>query len=354
MPKIISVVTSLPPHQVSQKQARELACKIFSKGSLNLERLLPVFDHAGIDFRYFSCPIDWFGVDHSPEEKHKIYIESATRLSAEASTEALKQAGLSAADIDYIIYVNTTGLATPSIDSRLINILGLRDTIHRTPIWGLGCAGGAAGMSHAYHYLLGHPGSKVLLVAAELCGLTFIADDYSKSNLVATALFGDGAAAVILAGDGCHEKGTEILATHSRFYPDSLDVMGWNVVSKGLQVVFTRRIPEIVRQHARADLAQFLEGHDLTLDDIGHYIVHPGGVKVIEAYEHALNLSNGQFDLARGILRDYGNMSSVTVLFVLQRFLQNRANGGAGCGNEWALMSALGPGFSSESLLLRV
>ena len=205
-------------------------------------------------------------------------------------------------------------------------------------------------MSHASSYALGHPKAKVLLIATELCGLTFLTEDRSKSNLVATALFADGSAAALVCGDEADGEGLEIVDTRSRLYPDSLDVMGWNIISEGMQVVFARRIPSLVEQYAHDDLTEFLANNDLTLDLIDRFLFHPGGTKVIEAYEKVLGMSNGALDLSREVLRDYGNVSSVTVLMVLCRYLEEY---GFGCGG-YGLVSALGPGFSSESLLLRL
>ncbi len=351
MPKICAASTAVPPYRVAQDQTKEFARKIFGNSRLDTDRLLSVFDNAGIDTRYFSCPIDWFGQSHTLDEKNRIYIESATNLTEQAARQVMEKAETSADQIDYIMYVNTTGLATPSIDARLINRLGLRRDVRRTPVWGLGCAGGAAGISHAYHYLLGHPKDRVLLTSAEMCGLTFIPDDMSKSNLVACALFGEGAAAVLLAGDDVELQGVEILDTASRFYPDSLDVMGWNVVSHGLQVVFAQRIPDIVEANSRADLDEFLGRHRMTLADIDRFIFHPGGIKVVEAYEKALDLTDNQLRQSREILREYGNMSSVTVLFVLERCLAEAER--ESIKGKFGLISALGPGFCSESSLVR-
>lgn len=350
MSKITAIATRVPPYKMSQQKAKEFVSEIFSGNNPDINRLLSVFDNSGIETRYFSCPVDWFKKSHTLSEKNEIYIKSSVSLSQEAALKAFYQAECLPEEIDYIIYVNTTGLATPSIDARLINCLELKNNIRRTPIWGLGCAGGVAGLAHAHHYLCGHPRDKVLLISAELCGLTFLPDDHSKSNLVATALFGEGAAAVLLTGDEVEAEGIGIVDTYSRFYPDSLDVMGWNIVSEGMQVVFAKRIPEIVETNALSDFSEFLNQNHLTLENIQHYIIHPGGKKVIEAYEKALSLSDGQFELARGILRDYGNMSSVTVLFVLESYMrQYGINRG-----ELGIMSALGPGFSSESLLLKL
>jgi alkylresorcinol/alkylpyrone synthase len=279
-----------------------------------------------------------------------VYIREATALTARASRELFEKTGTAPEDIDYIIYINTTGLATPSIDARLINELGLRPNTRRTPIWGLGCAGGVAGLAHAYHYILGHPEAKVLLVAAELCGLTFMPDDPSKSNLVACALFGEGAAAALITGDTGGDGGLEMKATQSAFYPDSLNVMGWHVVSQGLQVVFDKRIPEIVANNSTAELDSLLEQNHLTRKDIARYLYHPGGMKVLDAYIEAYDASEEAFACSRETLRDFGNMSSVTVLFVLERYLrsENKPHGAHG------VISALGPGFCSESILVRL
>ena len=369
-PRLTAVATAVPPVRVDQATAREFARLHFGGRIRNVDRLLPVFDHTGILTRYTSMPIEWFAEPHDLAEKNDAYVESATDLSATAATRALERAGLEPADVDYLLYVNSTGLATPSIDARLINRLGFRRDVRRTPVWGLGCAGGASGLSHAHHHLLGHPEERVLVIATELCTLTWMPNDISKSNLVATALFGDGSGAAVVEGaaarravragdrrraargpangDGVVDAGLEILATRSTFFPDSLDVMGWNVQTTGLQVVFAQRIPDIVEAHAREDARAFLAEHGLDLPDVSAFLLHPGGTKVLAAYERAYGLTDGALDLSREVLRDYGNMSSATVLFVLERYLERRAAGGGGFG----LVSALGPGFSAESLLL--
>ncbi len=349
-PKIVSVTTSVPENRVDQSCAREFAKKIFSSRTTAVERLLSVFDNSQIRTRYFSRPIEWFEQPHSLSEKNQAYIESSSKLCFDAAQELFEKTGTAPDQIDYIIYVNTTGLATPSIDARLINLLGLRPNIRRLPIWGLGCAGGAAGLSQAYHHLLGHPDEKVLLIACELCGLTFLHDDFSKSNLVATALFGEGASAVLLAGAKTNEPGIEILATNSRFFPGSLDVMGWNIIDSGLQVIFAKQIPEIIEKHALSDLSAFLKENYLELSDVSRYLFHPGGARVIEAYQRALGMSNGALSISSDILLNYGNMSSVTVLFVLEEYLKKYGFNN----NSYGLVSALGPGFSSESLLLKL
>lgn len=347
MPRLVAVTTAVPPYRVDQSEARSFARVLFGDHFPDLDRLMPLFDNAGIRRRYFSRPLEWFGAPHSFEEKNRIYIESATTLCVDASRKLFDQTGITPQDIDFIIYVNTTGLATPSIDARLINELGLRANVQRTPVWGLGCAGGAAGLSQAYHYAIGHPRHRVLICAAELCGLTFIPDDYGKSNLVACALFGEGGAAALVTGDQVELGGLRLVATQSQFYPDSLAVMGWHVISRGLQVIFDKRIPDIVAANAAVELQTFLDQNGITQHDIQEYLYHPGGMKVVDAYEQAYGLPENSMRYSREALADYGNMSSVTILFVLERFLADRAR----VRNGYTVMSALGPGFCSESLL---
>lgn len=314
----------------------------------NLERLMAVFDNTGIETRRVCRDLDWYERDHTLGESSAAYIESATCLCSRAGRAALERAHLEPHDIDRVIYINTTGLATPSIDARLVNILGLRQNIRRTPIWGLGCAGGVAGLSHAYDHLVGHPKERVLLFSAEMCSLTLLRDDTSTSNVVALALFADGAAAAVLSGDETDDPGYPMLASRSTLYPDSLNVMGWNVVSHGLQVVFDRSIPQIVKRYARAELDAFLGDNGLTIDDVSEYLYHPGGPKVLEAYASAYGHDRDRFQWSRATLREFGNMSSVTALYVLERYMAAHAPGRGG----HAVISALGPGFASESLLM--
>lgn len=349
MPYIKSIAHDLPPHRVTQSDIQQYVRKIFAGSSLKIDDLMPVFANAGIETRYFSVPPEWYDVERSFSEKNAKYIETATALGAAAAEKALGMARLDTTDVDYLIFVSTTGLATPSIDARLINVLNMRSNIRRTPVWGLGCAGGAAGLSQAYHYLLGHPDENVLLVAVELCGLTFQQNDFSKSNFVATALFGDGASAVVLSGDKTKSGGIEVIGTRRAFWPDSLDVIEWNIYTSGLLVVFSRRIPDIVHAHARDNFETFLQEFGLTLNDIAYFILHPCGAKVLDAYNKALNLSNGKLDICRQALRDYGNVSAVSVLLVLEEHIRKYSNSIG----EYGLISVLGPGFCAENLLVK-
>jgi alkylresorcinol/alkylpyrone synthase len=251
-------------------------------------------------------------------------------------------------EIDQVIFVSSTGLATPSIDARLVNELGLDPHVFRSPLWGLGCGGGAMGLSHAHRYLLGNPTGRVLLVTVELCSLTFHFQDFSKSNVIALALFADGATSVVLGGE---RSGIEPVATidgtRSTTWPGSVDLTGWNFLNEGMQVVFAKEIPAIVKETSREDIQAFLAENGIGLPDVDHWVVHPGGLKVIEAYEEALALSPRAMDDTREVLRRFGNMSSSTVLFVLEACLRNGTRpGGVG------LLTALGPGFSAENVLL--
>jgi alkylresorcinol/alkylpyrone synthase len=351
-PRILATGTATPPHVLRQADARAFAQHHFAGTLDDLDRLLTVFDHAEIETRHTCMPLEWFRQSHDFEEKNAAYVDWALRLSSEAIANCLQETDVTPRDIDYLIFVSTTGLATPSIDARLIGALGFHPNTRRTPVWGLGCAGGAAGLAHAFHHAQGHPRAHVLVVALELCSLTFHFGDRSKSNLVAAALFGDGAAAVLVSGDQTHGDRAahpEIMGTMSTLWPDSLDVMGWNVMNEGMQVVFAQTIPAIVRRLASDNIVQFLESFQLGLTDIDHLIAHPGGARVISAYEQALALSDGRMDSAREVLREYGNMSSASVLFVLKRFLRpGRTRPG-----EHGLVTALGPGFCSENVLVR-
>jgi len=309
---------------------------------------MTIFDNTGISTRRTCQPLSWYDQAHTLAENSVAYIEAASTLCAQAGAALLQRQGLRPEQIDRIIYVNTTGLATPSIDARLVNRLGLHPNVRRTPIWGLGCAGGVAGLSHAWQHVQGHPRERVLLFCAEMCSLTLLRDDASTANVVATALFADGAAVALISGDETGDTGYALIDSRSTLYPDSLDIMGWHVVTQGLQVVFDRRIPKIVDQHARGELDAFLHGHGLTRDDIAEFLYHPGGPKVLTAYAEAYGLAPDRFDWSRQVLREFGNMSSVTVLYVLERYMAAHAPGRGG----HAVISALGPGFASESLLM--
>jgi alkylresorcinol/alkylpyrone synthase len=359
-PRLASVATALPAHVASQSAARALAARMFEEG-LDPEdrRLIGVFDSSGIETRHFCMPLDWYADARTFGEMNARYIEHALALATEASSRAIARAGLTPADVDHIVFVSSTGLSTPSVDARLANVIGLRSDVRRTPIWGLGCAGGTAGIARARDFALADPGARVLLIALELCSLTFQRRDLDRRNLVAAALFADGAAAAVIAGaeaampapngNGGAAHGLELVASRSMLWPDTLDVMGWDVDERGLHVIFSRDIPTIVREWVRPNLDSFLAAHGLSLERLSHIVAHPGGPKVLAAYGDALGLPPEAFRHARDVLRACGNMSSPTCLFVLERTLE----AGDIRPGDSAVLAALGPGFSSELVLMR-
>jgi alkylresorcinol/alkylpyrone synthase len=265
---------------------------------------------------------------------------------AQAAAKALDEAGLHASQIDAIVAVSTTGVATPSLDARLLDRMGFRRNVERLPVFGLGCAGGVLGLARAAAMAAARPASHVLLLVVELCGLTFRNHDRSKSNLVATALFGDGAAAAVVSCRAEYASRPRLGPWGEHTWPDSLDVMGWDVADDGLKVVFSRDIPALVREDLRAVVDAFLAEHDARLGDISGFVCHPGGAKVIDALEDCFELQRGDLAIARRVLREHGNMSAATVLFVLRDTLD------AGLGGP-QLMTTLGPGFTAGLLVLQ-
>ncbi len=352
MPTIASVATAVPPYKISQQRAREYAGAIFAEDIQDVERYLTVFDHAEINSRYLSAPEEWFlqPGGHTFGEANDRFIDMACRLGEAAARQCLAQAGIAAQQIDHLIFVSTTGLAAPSLDARLITLLGMDRHTRRTPIWGLGCAGGLGGLERAQEYVRAYPTHRCLLVTVELCTLTMQFGDRSKRNLVALSLFGDGAAAVLVEGDQVAKPtaGPRIVDTRSTLFPDSLDLMGWDIVNDGFRVVFGTRIPSVVTHHYAELATEFLALHALKPADIDHHIYHPGGAKVLRAYDAALQLAPDALDHSRAVLRDYGNMSSATVFFVLERFLQH----GTIKRGDRGLMCVFGPGFSAELVLI--
>jgi alkylresorcinol/alkylpyrone synthase len=366
MPVIRSVATALPPHALSQERIRDLAREHFAPAFPEIDRYMSVFRHAQIATRHFAAPLEWFTLQHSFKECNDLFVEAATTLGAAAARECLARAGREPRDIDHLIWISTTGMAAPSPDAMLINQLQIGRHTRRTPIWGLGCAGGVAGLARACEYTRAFPDQRVLLLAVELCSVTFQWSDRSKRNLIAASLFADGAGAVLVEGDqaegrGMRDRGSSgappnshpaalcILGTQSTLWPDTLDIMGWDMVDTGMQVVFSSRIPRIVEALMRENVAEFLAPYGLGIDDIDHWILHPGGAKVVSAYQAALGIDPERLEHTRAVLRDNGNMSSATVFFVLEAFLQARRP----APGEYGVLAVLGPGFSCELALIR-
>ena len=340
VPRLAALATAVPAYPLDQEAVVERARQLFA-GAPDLDRVLPVFANSGIRRRYSSVPLDWFAQPHGWPERNRRYIATALDLLASATGRALDRAGIAAAEIGAIVVVSTTGIAAPSLDALLIDRMRLAPNVQRLPIFGLGCAGGVIGLARAATIAAAMPEKAVLLLVVELCSLTFRGGDRAKSNIVAAALFGDGAAAAVLR---CSGTGPAVIAAGEHTWPQTLDIMGWEIAEDGLKPVFSRDIPRLVAGQMGAVAHDFLGHHGLTAADIDRFVCHPGGPKVIDALEHAFGLRHGVLGDARAVLRDYGNMSAASVLFVLERMVAQ----------DWkrALMTALGPGFTVGFLLL--
>jgi alkylresorcinol/alkylpyrone synthase len=347
LPRLLAAATAVPPYRLDQDDVTERVKALFG-GSPDLGRLLPVFANTGIRTRYSCVPLEWYDRNHGWAERNRIYLASALELLEGVTRRLLDCSGLGdPREIDGVVVVSTTGIATPSLDALLIDRMGLRQTAWRLPIFGLGCAGGVIGLARAASLAAAVPGEKVLFLVVELCALSFRRDDWSKSNIVATALFGDGAAGALLSTAG---DGPAIIAAGEHTWPGTLDVMGWEVADDGFSAVFSRDIPQLVVTQLHDVAAAFLARHGLAIADIGRFVCHPGGAKVVAALERAFGLEQGALVEAWGVLGDYGNMSAATVMFVLERMLAAARV----TGEHWerALMNALGPGFTAGFLVL--
>ncbi|MBY6035641.1 type III polyketide synthase [Fictibacillus nanhaiensis] len=356
MPLIAAVETVNPPHKLSQDETMQFAKNLFQDAFSDIERLLKVFQNGEISSRYFVMPIEWFKEKRSFEEKNDLYIDFATNLGADCIQKCIgppKDSFIPYEEIDAIFFISSSGISTPSIEARIMNMLPFSPHTKRIPIWGLGCAGGASGFSRAFDYCKAYPKSNVLVLSVELCSLTFQHEDLSKSNLVGTSLFADGVACALICGDESR-AGKEsaslkpyIKDTMSTLKPHSEDVMGWEVKNTGLYVVFSRDIPNVIRTWLKPNVDEFLNRNRLTGEQIDHFIAHPGGKKVLQAYTDALGLPLSKTDISKDVLMTNGNMSSATVFYVLKKFMESDVKEG-----DLGIMAALGPGFSSELLLV--
>jgi alkylresorcinol/alkylpyrone synthase len=302
-----------------------------------------VFDNAGIDGRNIVAPIEWYAGDHRWESRNSLYLEASEGLFEEAAKRALARANLHPSDIDGVVFVSTTGIATPSLEARVGPRLGFRQDVRRVPVFGLGCAGGVNGLATAARLAAAEPGTRWLFVTVETCSISIRLDTDDPAALVATALFGDGAAAAIVSTQG--EGPATIGAAGERQWPDTLGIMGWRVEDPGLAVVFDRAIPPFVTAELAGAIDSILSDVGFKRSDIDRLCSHPGGAKVITAIEQALELAEGSLDLEREVLRDHGNMSAPTVLFVAERLMERGLP-------ARTLMTAFGPGFTCAALTL--
>lgn len=351
MPFLAAISTIDFPHKASQQAVKEYSRGLFAASFPQIDRLLPAFDNTEIDTRNFCKPLDSYKDIGSFKQRNDEYINLSLEYSMKAIEDVLKKAGLKKEELTDIIFVSSTGLATPSLDALLINRMQLPANLKRTPVFGLGCAGGVSGFAKACTAAKANTKAVVLLVAVELCSLTFLKNDYSKSNFIASTLFSDGVAAAVIKGDAWDTKNGKQFkyrAAQSKLYYNSEDVMGWEFQDEGFKVLFSQDIPTIIQKNVKGDVVDFLADYDLILSDVRNFIFHPGGRKVLAAYEDALQAPGDFLEHTRDVIRQYGNMSSATVLYVLERFFTTSYEPGYG------LMAALGPGFSSEMVLLEM
>ncbi len=340
---LLSLATAVPKHVIVQDDAREAARRAFGGSKALFERLSRVFDNAGIGKRHIVTPADWYEQPHGWNDRNALYLQAAQDLFERAAAAAIRKAGLEPGEIDGVVTVSTTGIATPSLEARAGPKLGLRPDVRRVPMFGLGCAGGITGLATASRLASADPGSNWLFVTVETCSISIRLDSKDPAAIVATALFGDGAAAaVVRSGAHCIAR---IAGAAETLWPDTQRIMGWDVEDPGLAVVFDRAIPPFIEANLAPAVDEMLGRLGKRRDDIDRFCCHPGGVKVIDAIETALDLPQGELNLEREVLHDYGNMSAPTVLFVLERLIERGLP-------RTVMMTAFGPGFTCAGLLL--
>ncbi|MEP5728801.1 MAG: type III polyketide synthase [Sulfitobacter sp.] len=340
--------TALPPHCLTQIEVRERAAIIFSQKYPQFERLSKTFDTAGIDKRYSVVPIDWFTEEHGWADRNAAFMVGAKAMFIEAAQRALDHAGWVGSDVDCVVSVSSTGIATPSLEAQVFAEMAFREDIMRVPVFGLGCAGGVSGLSTAQAIAAGRPGAKVLLVVVEACSLSFRADRLQKADIISTVLFGDGSAAACLSTTPPVSGQIVTLSQgHQKMWPDTLDIMGWDVDETGFGVVFDRSIPTFVSEEFAAATDGALKAANLNHSQVDRYVCHPGGAKVVDAIEGALHLDQGSLVAERETLRTAGNMSAPTVMFVMKSVLETGQTG-------QMMACALGPGFTASFLPFHV
>jgi alkylresorcinol/alkylpyrone synthase len=346
-PRILAAAQALPPHYVDQDTLLATFRELWGQKHFNLDRLEQLHRAVRVGGRHLALPLERYRALESFSARNDAWIKAAVDAGEDAMRAALRASDLAPAEVDHLYFVTVTGIATPSIDARLVERLGLRPDVKRVPIFGLGCVAGAAGLARVADVLRGAPGEIAVLLAVELCSLTLQREDLSIPNIIASGLFGDGAAAVVVGG-GARGRGPRIAATRSVFYPGTERVMGWDVVDSGFKVVLSPEVPQLIRQHLSSDVDAFLDAQGLSRSDVAHFICHTGGPRVLEAVEESLDLPRAAMRRSWESLEQVGNLSSASVLFVLSDLL---ASGEARPGEKGLLM-AMGPGFCSELVLL--
>jgi alkylresorcinol/alkylpyrone synthase len=346
--QIVSTATSFPPNYFLQETVVDALKGQWQDGLENAAVLERLHSRTGVGGRYFSLPLEQYPPLDTFGKTNDAWIETAERLGEQAIDCVLTKAGVGREQISALFFVSVTGMSSPSVDARLVNRMRLASHIKRNPIFGLGCVAGAAGLARAADYVRAYPDQIAVVLSVELCSLTWQRDDFTVANLIATGLFGDGAAAVLVAGDQVNLSGAKILGSACAFYPDTQDVMGWKISEKGFQVVLSPDVPTVVRENLGRDVDAFLTRHKMTRADVHSWIMHPGGPKVLEAVAEALGLRNGELQLSWEALQRVGNLSSASVLVVLDQVMTHRRP----MPGSRSVLAAMGPGFCSEMLLL--
>lgn len=353
--KIASVGAAFPPHYYDQDALIAAFRRTWGQRHYNLERLEALHRNVLVGGRHLALALEEYEHLETWGQANDAWIRVAEEVGGRAVSDALERAGLQAEDIDALYFVTVTGVATPSIDARLMNRLRLSPRVKRVPIFGLGCVAGAAGIARAADYVKAYPSHVAVLLSVELCSLTLQKQDLSIPNLIASGLFGDGAAAVVVAGAERElapgpASGPRVLASRSVFYRDSERVMGWDISERGFQIVLSSEVPDVVTEHLRGDVDGFLAEHGVTRKDIASWVCHPGGPKVLQAMERALELPSTALEITWRSLREVGNLSSTSVLLVLRETMSGPRRPAPGA---LGMLLALGPGFCSELVLLR-
>ena len=350
MPYLQYAKTSHPKHEVQQQDVVDLLTTLFQKDPLERKQVSSVFAHAGVKKRQLVKPLIWYAEEHSLTERNRVYLDEGFAMLEKACKECLAKASLKPTQIDHIITVSSTGLATPSLDALLIDALGLFPSVSRVPVWGLGCAGGVMAISMAHDFLLAYPERTVLIAALETCSLTFQKEDLSRKNIVGAALFGDGAGAALIRGSSKAASHPRLIAHRQHLFSNSRTIMGWDIVNAGFQLVLARELPQFVERHVEEIVTSFLDEHNLRINDLKHLLLHPGGPKVLEAVIKSLGISHNMGHLAREMLAEHGNLSSVSIFNVVEKWFDQHHYRTRGPG----LMIAFGPGFSCSQILFEV
>jgi alkylresorcinol/alkylpyrone synthase len=350
-PAIVATATAVPPHEATQEAVRDRLRALLPLDSRRLEAALSLFDHTAVERRRSVYPLGDFGRPRSLGESMALYRTHAIALGRDVAARALASAGVRAEEIDVIVTVSCTGILIPSLDVYLADELGLRRDVRRLPLTELGCAGGAAALGRAHDLLRGLPAARALVVAVELPSLSLQRNDVTPANLVATALFGDGAAAAVLVGGATDVRGRRalrVLEAGAHVFPRSTDALGFDLRDDGFHTVLSKDVPVLLRKEIAALVGTLAARRGLTREDLGFFVLHPGGPKILGAVEEALRLAREDTREAWDVLRGFGNQSSASVLFVLDRRLAERrpAPGARG------LLAAFGPGLSVDLLLL--